>query len=87
VALSLLIGAYAKLNNIKADPKKVQERILEIASLYESPNEVIQWLSSEERKQGIESQVTEDQVLDKLMEGLPVTEKTLSYAELKGIKT
>lgn len=86
VALGLLIAEYAKQAKLTADKAKIEKRILEIASAYENPQEVIEWLSSSERRSGIEAQVAEDMVLDKLMEGLPVTEKTMSYAELKGIQ-
>ncbi|EKD70635.1 MAG: hypothetical protein ACD_46C00464G0001, partial [uncultured bacterium] len=58
----------------------------EIASVYESPQEVIDWLSSSERRSGIESQVLEDQVMDKLLEDVQIDEKKMSYAELKGIR-
>lgn len=61
-------------------------RVQEIASVYENPKEVIEYLSSGERLAGIEAQVMEDQVLDKLLEGVPVTEKSMSYAELKGVR-
>ncbi len=87
VALGLLINAFAKKHDIKIDNERVNTRIQEIASSYESPSEVIEWLSSGERLAGIEAQVIEDQVLDKLMEGIAVTEKNMSYAELKGIRT
>jgi trigger factor len=86
VSLGLLIGAYANQAGVKADAAKVEQRIKEIASLYENPQEVIGWLSTDERRSGIEAQVMEDQVLNKLMENVPVTAKTMSYAELKGIR-
>lgn len=86
VALGLLIAEYAKQAELKVDKNRVLERIKEIASAYESPQEVMNWLSSEDRLAGIEAQVMEDQVMDKLMEGIPVTEKSMSYAELKGIR-
>ncbi len=86
VALGLLIAEYAKQANLKADKDRVRQRIQEIASVYEKPEEVIEWLSSDERRAGIEAQVMEDQVMDKLIESIPVTEKTMSYAELKGIR-
>lgn len=86
VTLGILIAEYAKQANLKADEGRVQKRIQEIAASYENPQEVIQWLSSEERRAGIESQVLEDQVMDKLVEGVPSTDKKMSYAELKGIR-
>ena len=86
VTLGILIAEYAKQANLKADEGRVQLRIQEIAASYENPQEVIQWLSSDERRAGIESQVLEDQVMDKLVEGIPTTDKKMSYAELKGIR-
>ncbi|WP_172622748.1 trigger factor [Aquicella siphonis] len=87
VALGLLIAEYAKQNKLTADSERVNIRIREIASAYESPQEVIDWLSSNERRPGIEAQVMEDQVMEKLMDGVTVTEKPISYAELKGIRS
>jgi len=86
VALGLLMSEYTRQSGLKADEAKVKARIQEIASVYETPAEVIAYLSSDERRPGIESQVLEDQILDKLMEAVPVEEKTMSYAELKGIR-
>lgn len=86
VSIGLLIAEYAKQENIKADSDKVHQRIQEIASVYEKPQEVIDWLSSKERRSGIEGQVLEEQVMDKLIADIPITEKVMSYAELKGIR-
>lgn len=86
VTLGLLVAEYAKQANLKADETLVQQRIQEIAAAYENPQEVINWLSSGERRSGIEAQVMEDQVMNKLMEDIPSTVKKMSYAELKGIR-
>ena len=80
------MNEYIVQSKIKPDKERLKQRIHEIASIYEHPQEVIQWLSSDQQRVGIESQIMEDQVLDKLIEGLPVVEKKLTYAELKGIK-
>ena len=86
VALGILIGEYAKQTGLKADESRVKQRILEIASVYENPQEVMAWLAADERRRGIEAQVMEDQVMDKLIEGVPAKVKLMSYAELKGIR-
>lgn len=86
VALGLLIAAYAKQIDLKVNNELVEKRIKEIASVYEKPQEVIQWLSASERRSGIESQVMEDQVIDKLTDGVSVSDKKMSYADLKGIR-
>ncbi|MBA3660400.1 MAG: trigger factor [Gammaproteobacteria bacterium] len=86
VALGILIAAYAKIANIQPDTAKVVKRMQEIAASYEKPQEVMEWLSNKERRNGIESQVLEDQVLEKLMDGITLTEKTMTYAALRGIE-
>jgi trigger factor len=86
VSISLLISEYAKQIELKLDKERLQKRIKEIAAPYEKPEEVIQWLSSDKYRQNIEVQVMEDQVVDKLLENVPETIKTLSFAELKGIR-
>lgn len=83
VALGLLIAEYARKENLTPDKARVDDRIQEIASSYQNPQEVAAWLAKE-RRGGIEAQILEDQVLEKLMEGLDVTEKDISYDELKG---
>lgn len=87
VALGLLIAEYAKQHDIKPDSERVNQRIQEIASVYENPKEVVAWLSADERRSGIESQVIEDQVMEKLLDGIKVTEKSLSYGDLKGVRS
>lgn len=86
VLLGLLIAEFAKQNKLTPDKARVEKRVLEIAAAYENPQEVVEWLSSAERRSGIEAQVTEDLVLDKLMETVKINEKTMTYAELKGIR-
>lgn len=86
VSLGLLIGAFARQESLKPDEASIQARIQEIASVYEHPQEVIDWLSTDQQKGGIEAQVLEDMVLDKLMSKVSAKEKQMSYAELKGIR-
>ena len=87
IALGLLLADYAKQADLQVDKEKVQSRIEQIASVYENPKEVMAILMKDDRRSGIESQVMEDQVVDKLLEGVPVTVKSMTYAELKGIRT
>src|SRR3990167_9458904 len=83
VALGLLIAEYAKQASLQPEKERVTQRIKQIAAAYENPQEVAEWLSTDERLGGIEAQVMEDQVLEKLMEGLTLTEKSMTYSELK----
>ncbi|OGT53215.1 MAG: trigger factor [Gammaproteobacteria bacterium RIFCSPHIGHO2_12_FULL_42_13] len=83
VTLSLLITAYAKKQAIMVDSARVLARIQEIAASYEHPEEVIRWFSTnKEQKSAVESQVLEDQVIEKLLQGANVTEKAVTYQEL-----
>lgn len=86
VALGLLIAEYAKQAKLKADEGRVVKRIQEIALAYEKPHEVIAWLSSNEQRQGIEAQILEDQVMEKLLDEVTIADKEMSYADLKGIQ-
>ncbi len=86
VTLGMLIAEYAKQAKLTIDKERVRNRILEIASAYEQPQEVITWLSADERRAGLEAQVMEDQVLEKLMEAATVTEKPMTYAELRNLQ-
>lgn len=86
VTLSLLLAELIKQYALKVDQDLVNKRIDQIAALYQEPSEVIKWLSNNAQRQGIESQVLEDQVLNKLLENLNVIQKEMGYAELKGLK-
>ncbi|HEX4044558.1 MAG TPA: trigger factor [Gammaproteobacteria bacterium] len=86
VALGILLSAYVKQKDLKVDEGRVQKRINDIALAYENPQEVVGWLSAKERRGNIEGQVIEDQIIDLLTDGIPVVEKKMTYAELKGTK-
>jgi len=86
VTLSLLLAEIIKKHQLTPDQELVQARINQIASLYQDPAEVIKWLSSDKQRQGIESQILEDQVVNKLIENLHVIQKEMSYADLKGMQ-
>lgn len=85
VTLGILLGEYTKQHNLKPDKEQVMARIKEIASVYQQPEEIIKWLQSDKARPGIEAQVLEDQAIALLKQNIPIIEKTMSYAELKGI--
>ncbi|MEQ8313766.1 MAG: trigger factor [Gammaproteobacteria bacterium] len=83
VVLGLLMGEIIKKENLKADPEKVREAVEELASTYESPEEVVKWYySNEEQLSSIESSVVEDQVFDFIIEQANVAEKQVSYQDV-----
>ena len=82
VKTGLLFQEVVKKNDLKASPEKVEEKIQEIASTYEQPDEVVAHFNSDpQQKQQIESVVLEDAVVDFVLEQAKVTEKKVKYEE------
>ncbi|MEQ8953829.1 MAG: trigger factor, partial [Gammaproteobacteria bacterium] len=83
VKLGLILGEVIQQQNIQADPARVRESVEELASTYESPEEVIKWYyGNKEQLASIESTVVEDQVFDFVIEQATVSEKQLSYQDV-----
>lgn len=83
VKLGLLLGEVIQQEEMKADADKVREAVEEIASTYESPDEVVKWYySNEEQLTAVESSVLEDQVFDHIIDKAQVTDKQVSYEEV-----
>ena len=82
VKLGLVLAEFVARHELKADGKKVREAIEEMASTYETPQEVIDYYySNQEQLSAVESKVLEDQVVEKLLESANVTEKDCTYQE------
>jgi trigger factor len=82
VKTGLLFQEVVKKNELTADAEKVEEKIQEIASTYEQPEEVIaHFNSSPEQKSQIESTVLENAVVEYVLSRAQVTEKVLKYEE------
>jgi len=61
----------------------VQTHLTSIASSYENPAEIMQWYAQDKRRLAeLEMYILEEQVMEKLLEKVAVTEKMLSYNEL-----
>lgn len=83
VKTGLLFQEVVKVNDLKADPEKVDEKIRDIASTYEDPEEVITHFSSNpDQKAQIESVVLEDTVVDFVLDRAKVKEKKAKYDEV-----
>lgn len=83
VLLGLVLGEVIQQQELKADPTKVREAIEELASTYESPDEVINWYyGNQEQLATIESNVLEDQVFDYIIEQSKVADKTVAYQDV-----
>ena len=82
VVLGLLMGEIMEEQKIKADPAKVRESVEELASTYESPDDVINWYyGNKEQLSVIESQVVEDEIFDFILAEAKVTEKKMGYQD------
>jgi trigger factor len=82
VKLGLVLAEFVARHELKADGEKVREAIEEMASTYETPQEVIDYYySNQEQLSAVESKVLEDQVVEKLLESANVTEKDCTYQE------
>ena len=83
VLLGLVLGEVIQQQELKADSKKVRESIEELASTYESPDEVINWYyGNQEQLATIESSVLEDQVFDYVIDQSAVSDKLVGYQEV-----
>jgi len=83
VKLGLVLGEVIQQQNLQADAVKVKEAIEELASTYESPEEVVKWYySNQEQLAAVESSVLEDQVFDHIIDQAQVAEKTVDYQEV-----
>ncbi|MDX1633709.1 MAG: trigger factor [Marinobacter sp.] len=82
VKTGLLFQELVKQNDLKASPEKVDEKIQEIASTYEQPDEVVAHFNSNpQQKAQIESAVLEDEVVDFVLSQAKVKEKKMKYEE------
>lgn len=83
VKLGLILGEVIQQQNLQADAVKVKEAIEEMASTYESPEEVVKWYySNQDQLAAVESSVLEDQVFDHIIDQAQVGDKTVDYQEV-----
>ncbi len=83
IALGLVLGEVIKVKGLKADPDLVKSTIEDIASTYETPEQVVRWYySNKEQLASVESSVLEDQAFEAILADAKVTEKKVSYDEV-----
>lgn len=82
VKTGMIFQQLVKDHNLEPDQKLVEEKINEIASTYQEPDEVVQYYNDNpQEKQQIESAVMEDQVVDLVLEQAEVKEKKYKYED------
>lgn len=83
VALSLIMGAILDQQKIKADTEKLTQKVMELASSYEDPEEFVRWVCSDrERLSGIEMTVLENEAISWVLDQIEVTEEPMSFGDL-----
>lgn len=83
VALGLLVGEVIKTAELKADGDRVRAMVEEVASTYQSPEEVVEYYyNNEQLLQGVEAAVLEDQVVEHVLNIAKVSEQESSYDDL-----
>ncbi len=82
VLVGLLVGEVARRNELRLDPKRLNETLRLIASTYEEPEQVIELYRNDPQLMGgLQSRVMEEQVIDWIAERAQHTEQSLSFQE------
>ena len=85
VALSLLLGQFAKDHGIVAADDQVRSKIEEFAQSYEDPSEVVAWYFQDaERMNEVQAMVVEDNIVDAIVARAQVTDEPVSLEQLMG---
>lgn len=82
VLVGLLVGEVARANELRLDPKRLNEHLRLIASTYEEPEQVIElYRNDPQLMSGLQARVMEEQVIDWIAERARHTEQKLSFQE------
>ena len=85
VLVALLVGEVARRNEMRLDPKRLNELLRLIASTYEEPQQVIElYRNDPQLMSGLQSRAMEEQVIDWIAERAQHTEQALSFQEAIG---
>jgi trigger factor len=82
VLVGLIVGEVARRNDLRLDPRRVNETLRLIASTYEEPQQVIELYRNDQNlMQGLQGRVMEEQVIDWIAERAEHTEQRMTFAE------
>jgi trigger factor len=85
VRLGLMVGELVRTQNLAPRQEQIRRRLEELAQSYEKPAEVIQWyLGNRQRLAEVETMVTEDNVVDWVLQRAKVTDTPVAFDELMG---
>ncbi len=81
VKTGLIFAAIVKGNELKADADKVDKKIQELASAYESPEEVVEFYSQPDNRAQVEAAVLEDAVVELVSSKAKVKKVKMAYED------
>ncbi len=82
VLVGLLVGEIARRNELRLEPRRVNETLRLIASTYEEPEQVIElYRNDAQLMNGLQTRVMEEQVIDWIAERAHHTEQALSFSD------
>ncbi|GLQ32284.1 trigger factor [Litoribrevibacter albus] len=82
VHVGLVVAEIIKANELSADEEKVDAMLNEMASVYQEPQQVIDWYKNNpEQLNQLKAVVLEEQVVEKVLESAKVEEKEMSYQD------
>jgi trigger factor len=85
VALGLLIGEIVRMQSLKVDRSRVEQKLDAVSASYPDPQQAKrQYLASREAMEQLESAALEDQALDWALTQVKIIEKPSSFRELTG---
>jgi trigger factor len=85
ILVGLLVGEIARRNELKLDPRRVNETLRLIASTYEEPQQVIDlYRNDPQLMSGLQNRVMEEQVIDWIAERAQHTDQPLTFQEAIG---
>ena len=85
VLVGLVVGEVARRNELRLDPKRVNETLRLIASTYEEPDQVVElYRNDPQLMSGLQSRVMEEQVIDWIAERAQHTEQAMTFQEAIG---
>ncbi len=83
VALGLILGEVIQQNEIKVDDAKVRSTLEEMAKNYDTPSDVIEWYSADEKRLNeIKQMVLEEQTVEWIVGQAKVSDETVSFEDI-----
>lgn len=87
VALGLIMAEVVKVNQIETDPQRVREMVENLASVYENPQQAIDYYyADKQRLAPVESLTLESQVVDWVLDQVRVVDEPTTFEALSTVE-